>query len=237
MHAYTIIKVNKFPTSEDVPETGLETSHQLPLPGMDGDETAYTRFKKLGLSENEDFEKYKIEHEDLESIEGRLRGQLISSYIRIYSIFAYYKRDKDILIVGGKKKIWWRAYDRLHKAYPGLFETEKPEINLSNLRTGLEPKVIGGYFNELGIANVNAASIFGSSVGESEEWERYEEAGELNALLISVNYKGIPRSIMLTKERVVVLYSTPNELEDLEFLLVVNEMITKAEALAEKLKE
>lgn len=232
MHAYTIIKINKFPN--EIPEEGLKTSRQIPLPGMNGDETAHTTFKKLGISENEAFEKYKIEHEDVESVEGRLWGKKLSSYIRIYTIFAHYKRDENILIVSGKKKIWWRAYERLHTTYSDLFEAEKPEIDLSILRKALESKVIGGYFNELEIANVRAASIFGSNVEESEEWERYEGAGELSALLISVNYKGLPRSIMLTRERVVVLYSLPNELDDLEFLLMIDKMITKAAALVEK---
>ena len=91
------------------------------------------------------------------------------------------------------------------------------KANLSN--------ITGGHFNQLTIADVRAASIFGPGVGGSEDWQRYEDSGEISALITNAKFRGASQRTMVTRNGGVVVYSALSERSCLELIEKINDWI------------
>lgn len=109
-------------------------------------------------------------------------------------------------------------FERLKKATPPITATVEP-IDLGRLTTDLGTTT-GAWFGKLRIADVNTAALFGpTGVLESDEWERYQEAGEIASVYMKVEgTDGAVQSIQLTRDRIVVLGVDEGEGANLDFV-------------------
>jgi hypothetical protein len=101
------------------------------------------------------------------------------------------------------------------------------EINLQELKKQFEDTIRGGWFSNLEIADVQTAAIFGSNVGDSEEWLKYSKNGVISALVLQMSYRGLLKSILISKNGAIVLYQKSTEVDSLEFIEAINDIVNR----------
>lgn len=217
----------QYMTSPDLPQFALDqkvhSETQLAMPW--GDESAHTTLTYLGLAEGEQFERFSIEHQVDAEIDAIYNRESIRSIIFVRRFFAFYKRDKSYFLVDTNKKDAREAFRRLGKANPSPVTATPEEMALERL---LElGRTTGGWFAKLKIADVRSAAVFGTeTVVESEEWARYLEAGELASIYAHVpDRNGIARSVMLGRDRFVMIMKDMGEGANLDFAAFIQEQI------------
>jgi hypothetical protein len=213
---------------EDLPELdvgkSLTSEHQLALPGNVGDNTASTTLERLGLAEDDVFDKYLVTHQVERDVNAIYNHKPMRRYLEIREFAAFHHHTAGYLLVESAKEDARGAFRRLKKSQPPV-KTSNATIDLARLeRMG---ETTGGWFGKLKIADVHAAGLFGTSlVSESEEWKRYADDGELNALLMKVvDDGGGVRSLMVTRDRLILLYRDDGEAENLRYVRYLQDTI------------
>jgi hypothetical protein len=203
----------------DFPDLALNETvraqQQLTLPI--GVHVATTEMQYLGSAEGGVFERFAVEHQVDRKGEIIIGDERARQFIEVRRFAAYYHREHGYFLVQAGKKDTRGTFDRLKKASPPVVATVEP-IDLA-LLTDLGTTT-GAWFGKLKIADVNTAALFGpSGVLESEEWERYQEAGVIASVYMKVVAPNDDvQSIQLTKDRIVVLGIDEGERGNLEFV-------------------
>jgi hypothetical protein len=223
--AYHYLEVEDLPRI-DVGKT-LASEHQLAIPGGVGDNTACTTLERLGLAEDDVFDKYLVTHQVERDVDGIYNQKPMRRYLEIRKFAAFHHRTAGYMLVESAKEDARGAFRRLKKSQPPV-ETCHATVDLARLQ--LMGETTGGWFGKLKIADVNAAGLFGTSlVSESQEWQRYAEDGELNALLMKVvDDGGGQRSLMVTRDRLILLYRDFGEADNLRYVRYLQDTIDNA---------
>lgn len=218
--AYHYLKIDSLPEL-DVGEK-IVTKHQLALPVADCE--ASTHIEKLGLAEDDVFDKYHVVHQVSRDVDAIYNQRPMHRYLEIRKFAAFRHRSANYMIVESSREDARGAFKRLGKANTPVI-TEHVEIDLEALQQLGE--TTGGWFGKLQIADVSTAGLFGTStVSESEDWKRYSEDGELNALLMRVvDEGGGVRSLMVTRDRLILLYRDDGEADNLRYVRYLQETI------------
>ncbi len=217
---YYYLRAVEFP---DLPVGGeVASKHQLSLPLADHE--ACTTLTMLGLAEDPAFRKYKVVHHVEREVEGIFRQEPLRRFLEVKRFPVYQHIKAGYVLAESSKEVARSAFKRLRGASPPVI-TEKVKVELSQLQSLGE--TTGGWFNNLRIADVSTAGLFGTStVTNSSEWKHYAEDGELNAVLMRLVEEGEGlRSLMLTKDRLVVLHKDLGEGENLRYLRWLQETI------------
>ena len=111
------------------------------------------------------------------------------------------------------------------KASRNLVSYSTHEVDLAGIKTLFLSEVRGGWFKYLKIADVSAAAIFGSNVGDSDDWLRYENSGEISALMVEFKDDGVKHSVQITRTGTIVLFENFSESYALDFLERVNDVV------------
>jgi len=217
---YKCFQVDCFP--EISVEEPLQTATQLALPDW-GDDTLHSVVRFLGPSEHPDFEKFHVEHETLRALQVRFQNTRRDQVIAIIHFNMFRPASGGEFWLGTKRPYALELLANIEHTEPSIKVRER-SVDLAALRQSVTD-VTGGWFKDLLIQGVRAAGIFGPGVGESDEWEKYEQAGELSAVTLDFTYRGEHQSATVTTDGGIVVYANFTEEERLEFLQEVNKAI------------
>jgi len=218
MPAIVRFRYYKVTTVPDLsPGEKLHTQTQTGLAGFD--DSAHTEVTFLGLSENTAFRKYLVVHEVLRNVEARYKGDEIFRLIVRERFNLHYHEKSRYLLAGADKKACREMFKRF-KETKILFAAEDSEIDLNRLKSE-SPRIMGGWFADLKLPDVSSVGLFGPGVGESGEWARFEQIGEISTLYMPMEFKGQTHTVLVTAERAVVIFPS-TELTEGEQLAFVD---------------
>lgn len=213
--AYRYYRVESFP-SLGIGES-LRTQHQFTLLREHVDETAHTELKYLGLAELDSFHKYHVIHEMQENVRGRYRNEPIYEYIAEVRFHLYYEPKREILFADTRGPIC-REFIRRFRGSKVDMSLTAGRVDLVKLAMDMKSKLTGGWFGKLRVADVSAIGLFGPHVGESNEWDKYSELGELSSIDVIFEYEGTLQGVKITKDRTIVFYRPLTEFHALTLL-------------------
>jgi len=224
-------EIQGFPKMEELGQQYV-TSNQLALllPGIDGDDTVHSIIRFLGESSHPDFWRYHVEHETVKPYTVRFNQTRRDSVIIVEKLDVFIPKNYTYLWAESKSSILNELLQRIKDTEQTLdrsFEFREQKVDLVKLGKAIQADITGGHFSQLNIVDVQAASLFGPGVGESEDWHRYEESGETSAINIKTTFRGELHTIMITRTKGIVVYSRLHEREYLELIEQVNDQLGK----------
>jgi hypothetical protein len=224
---YYFIEVDKF----SIPENGFFTAQQNTLPGSGVDPEPISSLKLI----NKDYYRgwWLLEgiHETVERKPRRLHGdpeyvnQSITGGDKPFDVF--YIPDEKILLFRASKHKTKGIIRRLIKYYPNHISYKKGEVDFVKLLDKLQnSKIIGSWFSNLK-GQVTSVGLFGDRVNLDDKFNYYKAVGTMSALTIEIYIKNQkePTTIMITRERGVVIYDNWNQKEDLDFLMDIKPLL------------
>lgn len=197
----------------------FETQHQESM-FSDFDESPRTIVTTVGLADNENFQKYHVLHETYQKVRGRYRNEPINGFIAQIEFHLYYQPKENVLFVDTQRQYCKEMVDRLHSSNVGI-SVAHDEIDLIALGNHLRQNIRGGWFGELKVADVSTIGIFGSTVGESQEWLRYEQIGKLKAIDVKLQINSMELVVKIMANRGIVIYENFSEALALKLLLEI----------------
>ncbi len=205
-------------------DESIKSVTQLAMPW--GNHQAHTTLTFQGSADADEFERYHIEHQIDRDIDAIWNQEQIHRVIELKDFHAYYYRERNYALVDAKKADARSAIYRLGDGDTEIRVAKLPDITLAAMERIQGAVTAGGYFGKLKIAKVRSAALFGDDVSESADWQRYEEAGELSALFMrAVTPEDLERTVLLTHNRIVVLYTNDGEAKNLRFVARLQEEI------------
>lgn len=222
--SYQYHGISKFPVDARLGET-LQTVTQLTYLA-DGDDGAHSEIRFVGESDHPEFWKYFVRHETVENRKVRFEQKDRNQVIFVEEFHLYIPPNFSYLYVDATGKSARELLKRIQIASPGFTYTLR-EINLFELRQKLHANVRGGWFKELDIVDVSTAAIFGANVGESDEWQRYEGAGKLSALVLEFKHQGVHHSVNVSLNGSITLYANYSERDSLDLVELINNIVMK----------
>jgi len=226
--AYCYCNIENFPEI-DINDS-LDTAGLFQFGDLEN-KPAHSKIQYLGCSDHENFEKFKIEHETERTLRHRVKKDIYNSVVEL-SEFHMYKHKKGYFFADTNKKELIEFVSRLNTSYQELLLLLKlKQVDLVSLRQdidrmGKDTSITGGYFKHLKLDKVQAASIFGVDVAESNLWNEFENQGELGGLLFNFDFYNSPTSAMVTKSGSILTYNNFAESLALELVENINEIIT-----------
>lgn len=209
-----------------------KTAAQLSMDfkGISTDDSVNSEIKFLGESEHSDFLKFHVEHETLKPYRVRFDNIKRDSVILVEAFNLFIPKNFSYLWADTNTKNCNELLNRISVTEidrSNQFSFVEHSIDLIKMEKYIQPDITGGHFNKLNIADVQAASIFGPGVGNSEDWKRYEDSGEISAIVFQKTFFGTPQRIMVTKNGGIVTYSTLSEQEALQIIEQANDLVMK----------
>src|SRR5205814_1516065 len=114
--------------------------------------------------------------------------------------------------------LWHEGFRRVSRDQHSQFAWQPRTVDLGLLRTQLDSRIGGGWFGDMAVARVESAGIFGPEVASSDEWERYEQVGRLNAIILELSFADDDFKVMVSQDSTVLIYRDLGEFEALAFL-------------------
>jgi hypothetical protein len=217
--SFGIVRVTNWPTDE------WQTKQQTSF--ADDDEVATFIEPETGFL-HATLEKYRVRHEQILHFEGRYKNDLINEVIRVTRFAVYVEKTGTHAYVLGNGKVWRDAFRRMRNDQEGKFDWEVDAVDLKKLVPLLEGPVAGGWFGKLSIPKVKSVGIFGPGVSTSDDWDRYDQLGELSAVNLELPWEGEPQTLMLCNDWTVVLYRDLGEVANVDFAAGVRQGVEKA---------
>jgi hypothetical protein len=239
-----LFKITKFP--EEFPiktqptATGLNDNFQL--------ETKVERIGK-GEYKEKNLTKLMVTHDKGTKFEGigyseesgRI-GDIISlAEEKEFPAFVFPENDY-LFSAFSSKEVFNQAFKRLSNYYD-TFEvegkkrliTQKVKINLHKVKTSYtdedtSPAIMGGWFRDLKITNVDVAYLGGGGVEGSDDWTKYETSGKISALRLDFpnpNLDEEPFRLLLTSDGSIFSYKSFREHDFLKIVVPIFEYITQ----------
>jgi hypothetical protein len=184
----------------------------------------------LGESTHTDFYRYRVEHETNRPLTVRFNQIRKNSVIVIEDFEIFVPKNNTYLWAKTNSKSVNEALKRIKITEENCgrtFAYREHKVDLVKLGKDYQSTIRGGYFNQLSIADLRAAAIFGPTVGGSEDWHRYEDSGKVSAISFEATYRGEAFLVMVTTNGGIVVFPNLNELEYLEFIEQINDEIGK----------
>lgn len=177
-----------------------------------------------GQADAPEFERYLIRHQVERDIDAHWREHHLRHVVENRRFHAFFNRQRSYLLTEANKQDSRNAMKRLSTIGSDISVAGLPSINPALLEKLGETE--GGYFGNLKIAKVRVAALFGHDVADSDDWRRYEEAGEVSALIVrTVTPEDEIRPFLLTRERIVQLYTDTGEESNLRFVAYIHGLI------------
>ncbi len=195
--------------------------------GVDTDDTASSIIKCLGGSIHQDFTKYYVRHECVKPYQVRFDNKFRDNVIVIEEFVLFVPKNRSYVWTNSTSRNCNELLKRIkasENANKREFNYKKRMVDLPNLTRGVLSHITGGHFTDLKIADVQGASLYGSNVGESEDWQRYESSGAVSAIYLNAEHRGQYRVVMLTKNSTVVIFPHLDEKNSLEVIEKINDL-------------
>jgi len=213
---YQYYEVDSFPEWE-VGFT-FKTTHQGSLFMDIVDEAPMTEITAIGLSDHPDFRKYHVMHETYEKVRGRYRNEPITAYVAQIDFHIYCHPAVKRMFVDTKRRFCKEMVNRLEKSDIDFLVIPR-QVDLVRLGNDLRESIRGGWFGDLKVADVSTIGLFGPTVGESAEWDRYKQVGRLKAIDLELDIGGRRTAIKIMANRAIVLFESFVESDALGLLL------------------
>ena len=202
-----------------------QSEPQLAMSGIaDNSYDPSSTIRLLGESEHKAYKCYQVTHETVRPWKVRFHDEVRQKVITIEEFHLFLAHDGSHLLGDTNDHVMDELLKRVQTSHPEV-RVAKRSVNLTTLRQQQAPRIRGGWFGKLQIADVSSAAIFGPSVSESSDWERYESSGEISALRLEAVFEGDKTTVLVTRSSGVVLYSTYSENDALELVRVINDMV------------
>ena len=200
----------------------------LPWVEQGFDDSIHSAITYLGKSAHPDFFRFHVEHETLRPYRVRFNNERRDSVIVV--------EEFDLFIPQNYSYVWADTNTKnCNELLRRVIDTERDrdnkfsfvehQIDLIRMEKDIQSSITGGHFNELKIADVRAASIFGEGVGGSADWQRYEDHGSLSAIVFQAPFFGTLQRIMVTKNGGIVIFSNFKEQDALIMVEKINEQV------------
>jgi hypothetical protein len=209
-----------------------ETLTQPVLPWVEEgfDDSIHSTITYLGKSAHPDFLRFHVEHETLRPYRVRFNNVRRDSVIVVETF--------DLFIAQNYSYSWADTSSKnVNELLRRVIDTERDrdnkfsfvehQIDLIQMGRDIQLIITGGHFNELRIADVRAAALFGEGVGGSADWQRYEDHGKLSAIVFQMPFYGTLQRTMVTKNGGIVIFSNFNEQDVITLIEKVNEEVRK----------
>ena len=202
------------------------SNHQkcLDIPGSDDNEHSTIEF--LGRSEHSDFLKYRVIHETMRREKARFGNNIRNNFIGIYEFNLFIPNNYSYLYADTNTRNCDELAKRIKECFLE-FEFKSREVDLLKIKSALYDNIRGGWFKNLEIADVSAAGIFGANVGDSEDWTRYENNGQISALTVEFKSSNMMHSIQITRTGTIILYGRYSESYSIRLVEEVNDYVGK----------
>jgi len=192
--------------------------YQVALLKDDVMEKAKTELTKLGDSEWEDYEKFKLFHEDEKQIWGKAFDIEFKSILEFSEYYLYAHKTKPRAIIWGKGADVRKAIKRLKQNEENEVPILHMAFDLNELLRAMKENVSGGWFSGIRITGINSAALFGDQVSQSDEWERLITQGDLSLLTIDFQYGNMVVKMNITSDGGVIFFQNLNESDYLKVL-------------------
>jgi hypothetical protein len=223
---YQYYEVDSFPEWEL--GFAFETRYQGSLLMDLVDEGPRTVITAVGLADHQDFKKYHVMHETYQSLRGRYRNEPIAGYIAQADFHIYYHPVAKRMFVDTARSLCREMVDRLERSDIDFLVIPR-NIDLRKLAEDLRANIRAGWFRDLKVADVSTIGLFGSTVGESAEWSRYELVGSLNVIDLELEVRGQRHPVKISSNRAIVLFESFSESEALGLILELQEALDSYE--------
>ncbi len=209
-----------FPPDEVGKTWSAETTPQLVLPQF-RDRPVRSELKYLGLSENDKFYKYAARHETEVQKHVRWFNEDYHVVIFVEEFDLFLPKDMRGVYVKAKGSLARQFMHRMASQHPLHYHLR--EIDLHKLREKM--RIRGGWFKDLDIPDVAVAAIFGANVEDSDDWDRYENAGTISALIVEYPHLGGVVSVNISRHGTITIYGKRPERDALALLHEINSRI------------
>lgn len=222
---YRYFHCSEFPIPDQVGDE-VQTVQQLSLGGENHE--AVTKFRYEGEADEPSFERYLITHQREVNVNLIIQQEKVRRAIAIEEFNGYYKRSGGYWLLMADRRTSRSAWERMAKRPEPIRATESG-IDLNGIDQNLG-MVTGAYFKELDIRDVRGAALFGTDqVMESDEAKYYLEQGVVSAVYMHVAQEsGLGSTVMVTKDRLVLVLSTLQEADDLRLAAELNAWFEEA---------
>jgi hypothetical protein len=204
----------------------IEICSQLGLPGV-ASSTACTIVTYSGKSDHKDFNKYFVEHDAIRSNivwRGDIGDLRRGGLIEVVEFHMYQHKQDGYFFTDTNHPNIQEMCRRLLTQFSGLTVRIR-NVDLLSTKEELQSRVSMGYFGNLNIEQVSAASIFGPDVGESDMWGYLTEHGKLNAMTLDFKYFGEMQSVMVHRLGGIMPYHSFGENATLDIVDEVKRLI------------
>ena len=220
--------ISNFPKMQVGEAYKTVTQPVLPWTEQGFDDSVHSVITYLGKSAHPDFFRFHAEHETLRPYRVRFNNERRDSVIVVEEFDLFIPKNYSYVWADTNSKNCNELLRRLidtERNRDNRFSFVEHKIDLIKMEKDIQPSITGGHFNELNIADVRAASIFGEGVGGSADWQRYEDSGSLSAIVFQVPFYGTMQRIMVTKNGGIVIYSNFKEHDALILVEEINEKV------------
>ena len=187
-------------------------------------DTANSEITFLGESDYAAYWKYHIVHEAVRKMTVRFLERIVENVIHVTKFDLYLSKERDHLLVATKESDTNELLKRI-RLFKNDFESGERIINLAEMQKAEAMDVGGGWFANLQIADVSSAAVFGVTVVDSDELERYTNSGDISMLYMNYLYGENSYKINVTKNGgVIVMQSLPEHIR-LELVEVVSNQL------------
>jgi hypothetical protein len=191
---------------------------------------AHSSITFLGNSDNVLYKKYFVEHETTRNIKYRIDKD-IRKVLIVINEFEIFQHNKGYYFVNTNIQDLRELAYRMKAFLPdALMHFGVRTIDLLSLKDEIEKnktnaEIWGGFFRDLQINRVTAASIFGHDVGDSDLWDTLSSKGNLSGVWINFEFYGEYISVMVTNHGGIVTFASLTEKVLLELVNGINELI------------
>ncbi len=224
---YQYFEVDSFP--EWSVGNAFKTDHQDSM-FPDIVESPLTKVTAVGIADHQDFNKYHVLHETYQKLRGRYQNKPINSYIAQVEFHIYLHQEHKKMFIDAPQKICKELNNRLMKSNIDYFAIPR-NIDLLKLGNDLRERIRGGWFGELKVADVSTIGMFGPTVGESVEWERFEQIGRLKAIDVELDWMGQKLLVKIMVNRGIVFFENLTESQYLNQALAIQTDLDKYEIM------
>lgn len=229
---YQFFIVHEFPQLE-IGELPIKTIQQQALLPEERENMPATEISAVGIADSPQFLKYFVRHESYLKVRGRYMNQPITQIVAWHDFHIYMHHEKQIMFVDVARAISKEMVNRVSESRAD-FRVSESRIDLARLGLDLKDRIRGGWFGNLMISDVSTIGLFGLTVGMSQEWETYEQVGQLKSIDVELeDTSGARHLVKIGANRSVVLYSSFPEADALNFVLALQEDTLRAYELAE----
>jgi hypothetical protein len=171
----------------------------------------------------EDFQSYMIEHERAVSQRGRLNDSKFTEYIRLGEILGYYSKDRNLLLLCGKKDDILDFCRSVSSAREIALSTIT--IDMKGLLAKLKDVRLAWFRYDDSI--IHASALAGQHIETTKPFKDANAAGDISTLSFYVQDAGsIAHPILVTSDGAVVLQANYQERStEIELVLYIKKVL------------